>query len=112
MLGLILIYLAASNIQPREVRLSEITSELIGRTVTTSGKIIYKSFHPAGHIFLTVSDGKGKLQVPLFAGFVNKLDDADDFKKGIKIEVTGLVEEYRGSLQVVPRKVGDIKILR
>lgn len=35
----------------------------------------------------------------------------EDFVKGSKISVAGLVDEYRGQLQVIPRKPDDLKIL-
>jgi DNA/RNA endonuclease YhcR with UshA esterase domain len=113
--GLVLIYLAAASIQPSVIKISEIDSRLIDKTVRTTGYIIYKSNHPAGHIFLTVGEGEAKIQVPLFAGFVNSLNEndvfIDGFRKGAKIMVTGIVGEYKGQLQIVPRKPEDIKIL-
>ena len=113
--GLILIYFAAAKIEPAPVKIEEINSELVGRSVTIRGYISYKTNHPAGHIFLTVSYNKTKIAVPLFAGFVNQLSEADfpieDLKKGANVMVTGLVGEYKGELQVVPRKTTDIKIL-
>jgi DNA/RNA endonuclease YhcR with UshA esterase domain len=115
-MGLVLIYLAAVNIQPSTIKISEIDSRFIGKTVRTTGYIIYKNNHPAGHVFLTIADGQAKIQVPLFAGFVNSLNEndvsVDDFRKGTKIMVTGLVDEYKGQLQILPRKPNDIKILR
>jgi DNA/RNA endonuclease YhcR with UshA esterase domain len=114
--GLVLIYLAAINIQPSSIKISEIDSRLIGKTIRTTGYIIYKSNHPAGHVFLTIADGQAKIQVPLFAGFVNSLNEndvsVDDFRKGVRISVSGLVDEYKGQLQILPRKPNDIKILR
>lgn len=113
--GLILIYLAAINIQPTSIKISQIDSKIIGKTVKTAGYITYKSNHPAGHVFLTIADGESKIQVPLFAGFVNNLNEngisPEDFRKGARISVTGLVGEYKGQLQVVPRKSNDLKIL-
>ena len=113
--GLGLIYFAAINIQPAELSLDEINSELIGRAVKTSGYITYKNSHPEGHVFLTIGENGKKLQVPLFAGFMNALNGngltENDLKKGVKISVSGLVDEYRGSLQVIPRKPDDVEIL-
>jgi len=114
-IGLVLIYLAAIKIQPLETELGEIDSQLVGRAVKSSGYIAYKSANPAGHVFLTISSNKAKIQVPLFAGLMSKLIESglseEKLAKGVKISVTGLVDEYRGSLQIVPRKVDDIKIL-
>ncbi|MEM7821790.1 MAG: exodeoxyribonuclease VII large subunit [Candidatus Aenigmatarchaeota archaeon] len=115
-LGLILIYFSAVNIQPSTTKISEIDSRLIGKTVRTTGYIIYRNNHPAGHIFLTIADNQSKIQIPLFSGFVNSLNEndfpVDNLKKGTKIIVTGLVDEYKGQLQIIPRKPEDIKILR
>jgi len=113
LLGLFLIYFSALKIQPQEVSLSEINFEFLGRTVKTSGKIVYKNSHPSGHVFLTISDGKKKLQVPLFSSFMEKLSETineDELKEGRRITVTGTVSEYKGELQVIPRKVEDIKV--
>lgn len=97
------------------MELGEIDSQLIGRTVKVSGYIAYKSLNPAGHVFLTVSSDKAKIQVPLFAGLMSKMTESglpeEKLDKGTKISVTGLVDEYRGSLQIVPRKIEDIEIL-
>lgn len=103
--------------QPSEISISEITQDLIGRTITTSGYIVYKSSHPAGHVFLTLSDDSNgtKIQIPLFSGFMSSLNEVgiteQDLKKGTKLLVSGLVDEYQGQLQIQPRKVGDIQIL-
>jgi len=113
-LGLFLIYLAAKNIQPQKVKLGEITSELIGKTVTINGKIVYKKYHPAGHLFLSLSDDKQTIQVPLFSSLMEELArkgfSVKNFTKGKSITITGLVSEYKGQLQVIPRKVNDISL--
>ena len=112
-LGLVLIYFSSLNIQPQELKLSEINFEFVGRTVKTSGKIVYANSHPSGHLFLTISDGKKKLQVPLFSGFMEKLSERinkSELKEGRVITVTGIVSEYKGELQVIPRKVEDVEV--
>lgn len=110
--GLLLIYIAAINIQPKEVALSEINFEMIGHSVVTTGYISYVK-HSKGHIFLTLSDGSTSLQVPLFAGFVNamKADGINPkFRRGDVIKISGFVSEYRGQLQIIPRKTSDIEV--
>lgn len=117
--GLVLIYIAARSIQAAPTPISEITFDMVGRSVKTTGFIAYRSDHPNGHIFLTVTDGEGsKIQTPLFAGFVSSFErnnkqqaTTNELKRGALIEVEGLVGEYRGQLQVVPRKPDDLKIL-
>jgi DNA/RNA endonuclease YhcR with UshA esterase domain len=66
-----------------------------------------------------VTDGEGSIiQVPLFSSFVNVYDDRnrqkasiDELHKGALIEITGLIGEYQGRLQLVPKKPDDLKIL-
>ena len=115
LIGLMLIYVAAINIKPKFVELSEVNYEMIGRSVTTTGYITYVRRHPSGHVFLTISKGNSKVQVPLFAGFLKSLEkygiDSKDFKKGKKLEISGLVSEYRGMLQIIPRKPEDVRLI-
>lgn len=113
--GLVLIYIADVNLQPVQLKIGEITFETIGKKVTTTGYIVYKRTHPEGHIFLTIGYGNDKIEVPLFSGFVSSLKESglneDDLQKGKRIVVEGLVEEYEGQLQVVPRRPEDVRLV-
>lgn len=114
-IGLILIYLAALNLEAQKVEIKEIDFDMIGRFVETEGKIIYKKSHPSGHLFLTIENKGSKIQVPLFANVMNDLKeigfDEDDFAKGKIIRVKGIVNEYREQLQVIPRSGEDVEIV-
>lgn len=107
--GLFLIYFAALNIQPEEVKIGEISGELVGRKVSTSGYIKSEKLHEDGHLFLTITDGKRSVQVPIFSSLMQHLDQ-NDFKEKTRIRVTGVVDEYRSQLQIVPRKPQDVSV--
>lgn len=113
--GLAFIYFSASMVSPSEIKISNIDSSLIGKLVSTTGKISYVRTHPAGHIFLTLTDDDSRIEVPIFSNLANQLDSRGinkyDFKKGKMIRITGMVSEYKGRLQIVPRKPADIQIL-
>jgi DNA/RNA endonuclease YhcR with UshA esterase domain len=113
-IGLILIYIAALNIQPVEISISQINSDLIGRSVSTKGIITQKKLHSDGHMFLMISDGESDIQVPVFSSLMNDLEKENitesDFKINETISINGMVDEYRGQLQILPRKTSDIKI--
>jgi DNA/RNA endonuclease YhcR with UshA esterase domain len=112
LLGLTLIYYAAVNMQPREVSISDINTELVGMSATTRGNITKVRFHQEGHVFLTISDGKNQIQVPLFASFLLASGlDIGKLKVGNSILVSGAVDVYKNQLQIVPRKATDIKFL-
>lgn len=112
--GLILIYFSAKNSKPFEIELSEINPELIGRAVSTKGKIVHKKIHPSGHLFLTLEEKGSKLQVPIFSGLMSRMNEngisEEDFSLGRILEVSGVVDEYQGQLQIIPRKVEDIRL--
>jgi DNA/RNA endonuclease YhcR with UshA esterase domain len=65
-------------------------------------------------MFLVISDGKSDIQVPIFVSLMNDLKNVNltegNFKVNKKISVTGLVDEYNGQLEVLPRKVSDINL--
>lgn len=111
--GLVLIYIAVANIQPKSISISEITPDLVGRAVTTSGYITYKRVHSAGHLFLTLSDDTDNIEIPLFSSFMDELKRTgiteENFSKGTRLTITGLVGEYNGQLQIQPRKASDIE---
>jgi len=118
LLGLALVYVAARSMQPAVTPIAEITFDLVGRPVLTSGFIVKRTNNVDGHIFLTIEDSDATLQVPLFASFVNAFEAGNsqkaklsELRKGSLVEVQGTVGEYRGALQVVPRKPDDLRIL-
>lgn len=113
--GLVLIYIAAISLEPKQITISDITAEMEGRKVSTTGHLVEKREHKDGHLFLTIEDNKTKIQVPLFSDLMKKLNDVgitkNDFTLGSTISVEGTLESYKGNLQIVPRKLDDVKIL-
>ncbi len=113
--GLVLIYIAALNIEPQKIAISDITGDMEGRRIITTGYIIEKRKHEDGHLFLTISDNKTRMQVPLFSDFMSSLNQigitADDFHLNDKISVRGILENYKGKLQIIPKNLNDVKIL-
>lgn len=111
--GLTLIYFSAISIRPIKIELNEINFDLIGKSVRTSGFIIDSYYSRKGNLFLLISDknNRTKIQVPLFSNFLKYLNySVRDFKIGRKIFVSGTVSEYRGILQIIPRKIKDVML--
>lgn len=114
LIGLSLIYFSAKNVEIVEVKLFEVTPEIVGRVVSTKGKIVYKRLHPSGHLFLTLEEGGTKIQIPIFSSLMSKLEEngisEENFSIGKILEIKGLVDEYQGKLQIIPRKVDDLRL--
>ena len=115
LIGLALIYVATINIEPQEIAISDITADMEGRKLSVTGHLVEKKRHEAGHLFLTISDDNAKIQVPLFSDFMKSLSGAGineaDFHLKDKISVRGIVENYKGKLQIIPKSLNDVKIL-
>jgi DNA/RNA endonuclease YhcR with UshA esterase domain len=113
--GLILIYFSALAISPLETKIGKIDSSYVGKLVSTTGKISYVRTHSAGHVFLILTDGSSRIEVPIFSSLMNQLKVKGitqyDFKKGMNVRITGIVGEYKGELQIIPRKASDVQIL-
>ena len=109
LLGLILIYIAAITIQPSQTPLSSIDASFVGRTVTTSGYV--QKVSSGNNVFITISDNSATIGMPLFANFLQSTKiDTDRLRVDKKISVTGLVDEYNGQLQIIPRKASDVVV--
>ena len=105
--GLASIYFLSINQEPQFFEIEDITSELIGTTVSTEGYVEKKTLHEKGHMFLTVSKDGYEIDVPVFSNVMKDLDHRK-FRKNSKIKVTGVVDEYRNSLQIIPKRQEDI----
>jgi len=114
-IGLFLIYHATTNIEPQQISISDIASDMEGRKVSIIGSLVEKRLHEDDHLFLTISDEGSEIQVVLFSDFMKNLEKLNitekDFQIKGKISVKGIVEIYRGNLQIIPRNLDDVKIL-
>lgn len=114
-IGLALIYLATVNLEPQKIPIGEITADMEGRKIVIIGHLTEKREHEDGHLFLTLSNDKIDIQVPLFSDFMKSLNQAgitkNDFVVGDRVSVKGTLEIYKGRLQIIPKALDDVKIL-
>lgn len=117
-IGISIMFFASRTFQPSSMPIYDIDFDMVGRPARTTGYVTYRTDHDDGHIFLTISDSGSSIQVPLFSSFVGSFDrfnsqkaDSDDVKKGALIEVSGTISEYKGQLQLIPKKPDDLRIL-
>ncbi|MBI2547390.1 MAG: hypothetical protein HYW23_03005 [Candidatus Aenigmarchaeota archaeon] len=113
--GMIIIYISSINLEPNQIKISDITSDMEGRKISTTGYIIDRKLNKDGHLFLVISDNKSAIQVPLFSDLMGNLKQIGvterDFHLNDRISVKGALEIYKDNLQIVPRKPSDVKIL-
>ena len=106
--GLIGVLVLAYFTTPIEVRLEEVTEEMLGKYVLVKGEVKRMKWSEDGHVFLTLGNENIRLKVVIFASRASKLKDLRELESGDSILVKGRVSEYRGELEVVAE---DIKKL-
>jgi DNA/RNA endonuclease YhcR with UshA esterase domain len=112
LIGISLIYFSSLLEQPKEVSISELNADMVGFSATVVGRISKVRFHQDGHVFLTLTDGRNVVQVPLFASFLKASSiDISKLKVGAEVLVSGTVDVYKSQLQILPRKTNDLQIL-
>jgi exonuclease VII large subunit len=69
-----------------------------GQTVTINGTVSSMTISKAGNTFFMLSDGTGQVSVVVF-----KDDNIDvaGLDNGLRVEVTGQVQEYQGGTEIV-----------
>ncbi len=115
-IGMLSIYLLSLFYKPIEIPISDLTLEYEGRKVRVKGEITRVYLNKEGTFgYLVLSDNISFVQVPLFSDLISALKKEGIspryFKKGMIVEVSGIVSEYKGLLQVIPRKVDDIRLI-
>ena len=95
-IGLGLIHVAHSYIEPQETAVGDIEKAWIGNSVEVSGKV--SEFERRSSVsVITVDDGTGSIKAVDFSG--------ENFTEGKKIEVRGYVEVYHGQLELVAEEI-------
>lgn len=113
LVGLFLIYYISILTTPDELKIESIKPDIVGHFISTEGTIVSRTKTKAGHLFLTLQDGEGKLDVVMFSTFLNKEKvDSSKMIKGVRLAIKGILGEYKGELQIVPKKSSDVKVLR
>lgn len=110
-LGLGVLFYASVNYEESVESISQLDYDAVGNKAVITGKILSKSTHKDGHVFLKVADSSGWIRVALFDSYMAKLnkDQLNCLEVGSSLWVRGRVEEYRGSLEIVPRGKEDLR---
>lgn len=111
-IGLALIYISAEKTAFKTLQIGEIDNTMVGSYVETSGYVESSKFSDSA-IFVKLSDGYKSVDVVVFADLKKALGgDAEAFfAEGSVISVRGVIDEYKGVIQIIPNRVSDIKKL-
>lgn len=114
LIGMIGMLVFAGTIEPKEIPINEITRNNIGETVAVSGVIESFKYSSSGTTcFLTLNDGKSKINVIVFESTLAELEDAgNDIEsfKGHKVKVVGSITEYKSSMELILSNANSLKL--
>ncbi|MBC7226478.1 MAG: hypothetical protein H5T61_04515 [Thermoflexales bacterium] len=100
-------------IQPAEVpprrEIASITPADRGATVTVEGAVVRSEPFSQGYR-VWVDDGSGEVLVLLWQNIYERVAGREQLAPGAQVQVTGIVEEYRGTLEIVPPLPGDVAV--
>ena len=114
LVGMIGMLVFASSIEPKEIKISEITRNNIGETVSVTGIVESVKMSSSGSsCFIELNDGSGKINVIVFESTLTELkdvgNDLDDFKNH-KVKVIGSITEYKSSMELILSNANSIKL--
>lgn len=89
------------------ISISSITEEMKGQQKKIIGTVTERSTSK-GHVFLKVNDDSGTISVPIFK---DKGIDSSMFMSGKTVAVTGNVDVYQGTIEVVPQTEQDLVMM-
>lgn len=98
-IGLTLMYASSLYLTNDRVDIGEIERSWSGKNVKITGEII--SYTESGdHAFMDVSDSTGNITVVNF-------DHRKSFEQGDRVNVTGHVEIYQGTLEIIVKEMEE-----
>jgi DNA/RNA endonuclease YhcR with UshA esterase domain len=103
--------LAPGSLNPPERLIGSLTFEDVGTTILVAGGVTRAEPFSSG-FRMWVGDGSGELVVLLWDGIHECVAQADDLVPGARVRLTGVVQEYRGELELIPRLPHDVQLVQ
>lgn len=90
---------------PTETTVGALTAADAGRVVTLRGTLGERETFSRGVRF-QLDDGTGAIILLLWQNVYDEIPDAGRLAAGVRVEVTGQIEEYQGDLEIIPEADG------
>lgn len=100
--GLSLIYYSVSLTESAETEIGNLENFPQGSLVKITGQILKISKSSSGNIYWTIEDETGSITVPLLGAIAN---DYRSITKNTAVTVSGLISEYKGTLEITPKEI-------
>ena len=103
-IGLVIVYIAANNVQLPAVLIGKIVYDDIGKNVKVCGEVDSLSVSKSKHTFFDIVDSSGRINVVVFNSSAEKLQPYS-LKDDDTICVSGQVGEYNDRLEILPKEI-------
>jgi len=103
-LGIMIMFIANKRIEPRKVKISDVTE--CDEYIRVTGRIIKVASSKSGTLFFKLEDETGKIDIVVFKDSVR---DAHKIRVGDFVEIMGRPERYKGKLEIIATKILEIK---
>ena len=107
LVGVIILFFVNLKYSVKSIPISEVGKH-IGEWAKITGKVSYVSYRK-GNLFLKVSQGNSSVYVFVYRDVAKLLPHM--FLKDKTVSVQGVVQEYKGNLEVVLKKPSDLKVV-
>lgn len=112
--GLVVLYVVVLAILPIDVKIGEVTGNLVGEIVTVEGEVADYHEHKNGHLFFDLIDETGKIKVVIWDNVIEELMlsgmNVSGIRNKARMEITGTIERYKGELELMPLR-SQVKII-
>lgn len=103
------VQLAAAPQPPEQLTAGDLTARDVGRRVQLAGTLTEPDPFSAGVKF-TLDDGTGQITLLLWQRTYTEIVTTQELRAGTEVIVAGEVSEYRGALELIPRRAADVTV--
>jgi len=97
LIGILIIMLISDSLEVPSLKIHEVSRNVLEKQIKVSGTIKNLKFY-SGLIVFDIQDETGKIKVIAYEEEVN-------FKENLKIELEGIVKEYKNNLEIETKTV-------
>lgn len=90
-------------------RIGDLDESRVNQRVQVSGNVTRVSKFSQG-MRAVIADDTGEITVVLWQDVYDEIGNASDLQKGAHVNVLGKLTQYRGELEIVPNRAGDVRI--
>ncbi|WBF09992.1 exodeoxyribonuclease VII large subunit [Methanothermobacter marburgensis] len=106
--GFIGMIVSSASLTPPVVRVSDLDRAMMDREITVEGTVMAVHELESGTLLLKINDGTGTVTAVAFKSVSKDMELSPEILSGMRIQVTGRVKEYHGSLEIVVEKPSSI----